>query len=129
VNPLALFVALFALTLALLAAVVATGLRARRRAHFALVALSLLALGATIWAAERLGHSYDLASAGRIMPIHLALAKTAAASFALPLVSGLATLRRPSLRRWHARAAWLALALTVSAAVTGTLMVAWAQPR
>lgn len=128
-NPLALFVALFALTLALLGAVVATGLRARRRAHLVLVALSVLGLGATIWAAERLGHSYDLASAGRIFPIHLALAKTAAASFALPLASGIATLRRPSFRRWHARAAWLALALTVAAAVTGALMVAWANPR
>jgi len=128
-NPLALFVALFAVTLALLGAVVMTGLRARRRAHLVLVAFSVLALGATIWAAERLGHSYDLASAGRIFPIHLALAKTAAASFALPLVTGIATLRNPRLRRWHASAAWLALVLTVSAAVTGTLMVAWAAPR
>ncbi|TAJ03271.1 MAG: hypothetical protein EPO68_17550 [Planctomycetota bacterium] len=128
-SPTALFFALFALTLALLLAAVATGLRARRRAHIAIVALTVLALGATIWQAYRLGAHYDLASAGAITPVHMFLARAATLSFVPTAVLGLFVLRKPALRRWHGKLAWTSVALAVCAAVTGVCMLLAAQPK
>jgi hypothetical protein len=128
-SPTALFFALFALTLALLLATVATGLRAKRRAHLAFVALTVLALGATIWQAYRLGAHYDLASAGAITPVHMFLARAATLSFLPTAVLGIAVLRKPALRRWHGRLAWTSVALSVCAAITGVCMLLAADPR
>ena len=112
-----------ALTVALLVAVVVTGLRARRRAHLTLVACTLACLVWTIVLAERLGELYDLESAGRITPVHLTIAKIAAGLYLLPLVTGIRTLRDPRFRPLHRRAAILTLAVTAAAFVTGTWMV------
>lgn len=127
-NPALLFVLLFALTLGLLAAVVATGLAARRRLHIPLVAASVASLAVTIWAAERLGRFYDLAAAGAIMDIHLVVAPAATLAYLLPLATGIWTLRDPTRRRLHRTCALIALALTVLAAVTGTWMILAAEP-
>jgi hypothetical protein len=49
------FLAALLATLALLGGVIATGLRRRRRAHYALVAAFFASLGITIWRAEVMG--------------------------------------------------------------------------
>ena len=75
-SPTLGFILFLAVTLALLGGVVVTGLQARRATHVKFVIAAVASLGVTIYFAERLGELYDLASAGRITPIHLFLAKT-----------------------------------------------------
>lgn len=122
------FAASLAVTLALLGFVVATGLRAQRRAHLTLVACAVAGLGITIYFAEKLGEGYDLAAAGWVTPLHLTIAKVATAAYLLPVVTGWRTLRDPRFRPWHRRAAYLVLALSVLTAATGTWMVVAAEP-
>jgi hypothetical protein len=122
------FVLSFGVTLLLLGGVVATGLRARRRLHLPLVAASVAALVVTIVCAKRLGEHFDLQSAGWITPFHLGLAKLATASYLLPLVTGILTLRNPRWRPRHRICACVTLALTVAAAVTGIWMIWLAEP-
>jgi Na+/H+-dicarboxylate symporter len=125
---LAAFALALLVTVALLALVVATGLRAQRRRHIPLVASTLVALVVTILLAERLGREYDLDAAGPIKPIHLTLAKIAALAYLLPIATGIRTLYAARARRWHRRAAFLALGLTLAALVTGTAMLLLAPP-
>jgi hypothetical protein len=122
------FVVFLAATLALLGCVVATGLRAQRKRHITLVALSFAALGVTIRCAVLLGKQFDLPGAGIITPIHLALAKATTACYLLPVATGLRTIFAPAVKRWHRRVAFLALGMTVATAITGTLML-WLAPR
>ena len=117
------FISLLLLTLLLLGGAVATGRRHERRKHFAIVACVFVSLGLTIWAAERLGAVYDLASAGMMKPIHLTLAKAASLSYLLPVITGIRLLRGSGGRGAHRFAAGLAIFLTVIAAVTGTWMI------
>lgn len=117
------FIGMFLVTVVLLLSVAWTGHKALRSAHLKLVVVTVLSLGVTIAFAERLGRSYDLEAAGRIYPIHLFLAKTATASYALPVVTGIATLRNLRWKRLHGKIALLVIVLTVSAAVTGTWMI------
>lgn len=117
----------FLLTVLLLAGVVATGLRARRRLHVPLVVAALGSLGVTIFHAERLGRLYDLDGAGWITPTHLTLAKITVLAFVFPVVTGLTTLRRPGARRWHRLAVVIALTLTVCTSITGTWMILTAE--
>ena len=117
------FVSFFALTLAFLAQVVVTGYRAKRRWHNAFVACAVASLGVTIAFALELGELYDLEAAGAITPIHLTLAKVATACYVLPIVTGLRTIFVPSGKRLHKKVAFLVLALTVAAAITGTWMM------
>jgi hypothetical protein len=117
------FVLFLVLTVALLGVVVWTGLRARRRAHLASVAATVLALATTIVFAERMGAHYDLGQAGRITPVHLALAKLTTLAYLAPLATGLLTLRDPAWRRRHRLCAFAVVALTVATAVTGTWMI------
>lgn len=116
------------LTVLLLAGVVATGLKARRRLHVPLVALTVASLGITIFFAEQLGREYDLDSAGAIKPIHLTLAKITTLAYVLPLATGLRTIFRPTARAWHRRFAFLVLGMTVLTLITGALMIALAEP-
>ena len=122
------FAGSLAVTLVLLALVVLTGLRARRKLHLPLVALALLGLGTTIFFAERLGEHFDLEAAGRIKDVHLLLAKLSVCAYLLPIATGLASLRRRAVVSWHGRLAFLALGLTVASAITGTLMLILAEP-
>jgi hypothetical protein len=122
-SPTVGFVAAFALTLVLLGLAVQAGRSAQRRKHIYLVAGALVGLGGTIWYAVQLGKIYDLTTAGVITPIHLTLAKITTAAYALPIVAGLATLRRPAMRPVHKALAYLVLALTVLTAITGTIMI------
>ena len=117
------FISAFALTLVLLALVVVTGFRAKRRWHLSFVACTVACLGVTIAFALELGKHFDLKAAGAITPIHLTLAKVATASYLLPAVTGLRTIFVPATRRLHRKAAFVALALTVAAAITGTWMM------
>lgn len=117
------FVVFLALTLALLGIVVATGLAARRRVHLTAVALAVLSLGTTIFFAERMGDHYDLAAAGRITPVHLAIAKLTTLAYLGPVVTGVLTIRDARWRPRHRVCAFLVLAMTVATAVTGTWMV------
>lgn len=123
------FVVFLVATVALLGAVVFTGVKARIRAHIPLVVLTAAALGVTIYFAEKLGELYDLASAGAITPVHLTLAKIATASYVLPIVTGALTLRNRSRRRVHLACALLTLALTVATAITGAWMLFASTPK
>jgi hypothetical protein len=93
-----------------------------------LVGLTLLSLAATIVFAERHGRHYDLDAAGPIKGVHLALAKLTTALYLLPLATGLRTLADARALRWHRRAAYLVLVMTVVTPVTGTLMIRLAEP-
>jgi len=122
------FIGMFLLTVVLLLSVAWTGHKARRSLHLKLVVVTVASLAFTIFVAERLGRNYDLDAAGRIYPIHMFLAKTATASYLLPVVTGIATLRNQRFRRLHGRIALVVILLTVSAAVTGTWMILQAPP-
>lgn len=127
-SPTLGFILFLAVTLALLGAVVVTGLRARRSAHVKFVIGAVASLGVTIYFAEQLGELYDLASAGRITPIHLALAKATVVAYLLPVITGVMTWRSVRHKKMHARMAWTVLALTVATATTGVMMIAWSDP-
>ena len=122
------FVLFLVVTLALLAVVVTTGLRARRRRHLTSVVLTVVSLGVTIYYAEALGDEYDLEAAGWLFPFHLAVAKIAVALYLLPVVTGIATIRNPRWRKRHGMVAWAVLTFTVLTAVTGTAMLLAAEP-
>ena len=122
-SPTGGFLSCLALTLVLLALVVATGLRAMRRLHIPLVACAIASLGATIRFALEVGKLYDLASAGAITPIHLAIAKITTAAYLLPVASGLRTIFWPGTRPLHRKLAMLVLGMTVLTAITGTIML------
>lgn len=128
IGPFEGFVAFLIVTVLLLAATVATGMRARLRPHFVFVTCTVLSLGATIWFAEQLGKEYDLDAAGAIKDVHLALAKLATISYLAPLASGLATLRNRAHKKLHLRLAIATVVLTVLAAGTGAWMLAAARP-
>jgi hypothetical protein len=117
------FASALGVTVVLLVFVAWTGHRAKRRAHLVLVAAAVVALVTSIVFAKRLGAVYDLTSAGWITPFHLGLAKVTTACYLLPVVTGVATLRNARARPWHARTAWLVLALTVFTTVTGAWML------
>ena len=115
-------------TVVLLVGVIATGVRARRRLHLPLVAAFFVALGITIVFAERMGRSLDLAAAGRITPIHLALAKTTTVLYLLPVATGALTLRDPRWRPRHRVLAWLLVLLTLTTVGTGAWMTLASEP-
>lgn len=117
------FVVFLAVTLALLGLVVVTGFAARRRVHLTAVVLAVASLGTTIYFAESMGDHYDLAAAGAITPVHLAIAKLTTLAYLAPVVTGLLTIRDPRWRPRHRIAAFVVLTMTVATAVTGTWMV------
>lgn len=127
-SPGAGFLAFFLLTLAFLGAVVVTGLRARRRLHLVFVALTVAALGVTVYFAYGLGRIYDLERAGWITPVHMTLARVNTLALLAPVATGIATWRNPARRPLHRRAAFLVIALTVVTAATGAWML-WLAPR
>ena len=127
-SPTVGFLVFLTLTLALLAAVVRTGLRAQRRTHVKLVAITVISLGVTIYFAERLGELYDLESAGRITAIHLMIAKITVGAYLLPVVTGVWTWYDGKRRKLHGAVAWTVLALTLATAVTGVMMVLGSTP-
>ena len=110
-------------TVLLLASAIATGLARRRRVHLALVAATFTGLGLAIFFAERLGQLYDLEAAGRIYPIHLAVAKLATLCYLAPVVTGIRLLRGSGTRRWHRKAAVLVVLMTLLTATTGSWML------
>jgi hypothetical protein len=122
-SPVVGFPAFLVLTVALLGGVVASGLRRRMRLHLFLVASALSSLGVTIFYAEQLGELYDLASAGRITPVHLTLAKLTTVAYLLPIVTGAMTLRDRRRRPLHFKAAMAVLALTLLTTATGLWMI------
>src|SRR5262245_36335135 len=117
------FVLSLVLTLVLLAAVVRTGLSARRRLHLSCVAATLSSLGITIYLAVKMGAHYDLSGAGLITPVHLWLAKATTLAYLAPLATGVLTIRDPRWRPRHRVCAFVVLGLTVATAVTGTWML------
>lgn len=117
-----------ALTVTCLALVVWTGLKSKRKPHFILVACAVVLLGVTIYYAEQLGLDYDLATAGVITPIHLAIAKVTVFAYLLPVVSGFLTLRDIRRKRVHFKLAMLVLFMTGLTFVTGLWMVLASDP-
>ncbi|MEX1025724.1 MAG: hypothetical protein WD226_11680 [Planctomycetota bacterium] len=115
-------------TILLLVLVMWTGKRRARRAHITLVVTAVAALGVTIYFAERLGEVYDIRAAGVITPIHLFLAKLTTAFYLAPITTGILTLRRAKVVRYHRWAAYTVLTLTVVTAGTGTAMILLAEP-
>ena len=110
------------LTVAILAAVLVTGFRARRRLHIPLVVCFFISLLFTVLEAEKLGEGLDLEQAGIITPVHLWFAKITTLGYLLPVISGIMTLRRPAWKSRHRSAVFLLLVLTVVTLVTGLWM-------
>lgn len=127
-GPQVLFPVFLVLTVLLLVVVVATGVKGRIKPHLTFVVITVASLLTTIYYAEQLGTLYDLASAGRITPIHLALAKLATVAYLGPAISGWMTLRNRRHKTMHFRLAMVTLGLTVAAAVTGSWMILVATP-
>lgn len=127
-TPTLAFAAAFLVTLALLAVVAWSGVRAKRRVHVPAVGLTVASLCVTIFYAYRLGHALDLKSAGVITPIHLFLARLATLAIVVTIGIGLRALFVPRTLRLHKRAAWISLSLVVLAAITGLVMVGLAKP-
>jgi hypothetical protein len=121
------FLCFLVLTLACLAGAVSTGLRAAAPAPAVSRARSPAAL--SINRALALGTHYDIDAAGWITPVHKWMAKTATASYLLPVVSGVRTIFHPPTRRLHRKIAFLVLSLTVLTAITGTWMLLRAELR
>jgi hypothetical protein len=117
------FVLFLLLTLACLAGAVSTGLRAKRKLHLSCVGGAVACLALTIHYALGVGKLYDLEAAGWITPVHKLMAKTATASYLLPVVSGVRTIFHPPTRKLHRKIAFLVLSLTVLTAITGTWML------
>ena len=115
-------------TLILLGAVVVTGKRSLRRRHLTLVVLAFVGLGLAIYYAEKLGEEYDLKSAGRIFPVHLAFAQITVFAYLLPVITGVMTIKAKCKRTTHGRVAVAVILLTVVTAVTGLWLVLAATP-
>jgi len=122
-----LFLGWFAVTVVLLLAALVAGRRRARRTHVAFVAGTVLALGATIVQAERMGRG--LAFDPTLFRIHMVLAFTTLGVVALQAVLGLRAWRRPEARRAHGIGAVAFLVLVVLTTVAGTLMWRSARPR
>ena len=115
-------------TIVFLGCAVATGLEAKRKQHIASVACAVAMLGASIWAALRLGRVYDIHAAGAITPFHLMLARITTACYLLPIATGLRTIYVPKTRPLHRKLALLVLSMTVLTAITGTIMLLRSPP-
>ncbi len=124
-GPLFWFCSSVGATVACLIVVVITGVCGKIAVHIPFVAATLLSLAVTIALAIKLGAVYDLKAAGAITPIHKTIAMLATLSYALPLITGIRTLKSREHRRMHFRAAMFVLFMTAAASVTGTLMVLW----
>jgi hypothetical protein len=122
------FVLFLVITLVLLGAVVVTGKKSLRRRHLTLVALAYIGLGLAIYYAELLGKEYDLRSAGRIYPVHLAFAHATVYAYLLPVITGIMTIKAKCTRTTHGRVAVAVILLTVVTAVTGLWLVLAATP-
>ncbi|MCC7014603.1 MAG: hypothetical protein IT454_18730 [Planctomycetes bacterium] len=127
-SPQVLFPVFLVVTVLLLGAVVATGVKGRVRPHLTFVVITVASLLTTIYFAEQLGELYDLKAAGRITPIHLTLAKLATVAYLGPTVTGWLTLRNRQHKSLHFRLAMVTLGLTIAAAITGTWMILVAEP-
>jgi multisubunit Na+/H+ antiporter MnhB subunit len=112
----------------LLALVLATGLRAKRRVHIPAVVAMVISLGITIYFAEKLGEQYDVRSAGLITPIHLTLAKITTVGYLAPIATGIMTLRDPRRRKLHGRIAFVLVGMTLLTTGTGLAMLLLADP-
>lgn len=117
------FVIAVSLTALFLVVVVITGLRGKITVHIPCVLATFVSLATAIVFALKLGELYDLPAAGWITPLHLSIAKLATVSFVLPVITGIRTLKSRDHRRAHRIAALVALGLTATALVTGTLML------
>lgn len=122
------FATFLVLTVVFLALVVLTGLKRKRKPHFILVACAVALLGITVYYAEKLGHDYDLSTAGVITPIHLALAKFTVVAYLLPLISGVMTLRDIRHKKVHFKLAMFILFMTGITFATGLVMVMSSEP-
>ena len=115
-------------TVVLLGVVVLTGLRAMRRVHVPMVAVTVVALGITIWYAKEVGKIYDLEPGGWVTTTHLWMAKVTTGAFVLPIASGWRTLKHPETRPLHRKLVVLVLTLVVVTTVLGIGMMALAEP-
>lgn len=122
------FIGALLLTLVCLGLAVVTGKKAKRRPHLTSVAGAVSFLVLTIYFALELGKIYDLESAGRITPIHMAMARWNTAAYLLPVITGIRTLKNPKGRKLHGRVAMFVLLFTVATATTGALMLLWSTP-
>ena len=122
------FIGFLVLTVGLLALVVLTGLKAKRKRHLTLVLFTVVSLAITIYWAEQLGEEYDLETAGVITPIHLWMAKFTVTAYLLPVVTGLMTIKNPKRRKLHGKVAFLVLAMTLATFATGLWMILASEP-
>lgn len=121
------FLTALLVTVGFLVGAMITGRARRIGAHVRFVACAVLTLGVAIYFALEVGKLYDLEAAGRITPIHLGLARVTTALYLWPLVTGPLAYRGMVPRRVHRVGAWLALAATLAATVTGVMMLMGAE--
>lgn len=124
------FLASLLVTVALLGAVLATGLRRRRGAHYACVAAFFASLGVTIWRAEVMGASngglrFEAAATAQLLH-RIAVALTFVLVPVL-LVTGVRLARAPQAaqaarRVLHRRVAMAFIAGVVASALLGSVM-------
>jgi hypothetical protein len=120
--PASLFWLALLVTVGMLVAAMATGLRRRRRLHLWLGPLTLVMLVVTVLATEQLVRRYDFPA--EVKAIHLPCAK-AGGLLALPvLLTGLWLWRSERGRVWHRIAVWLWLCSVLIATGTGIWMFA-----
>jgi len=122
------FAAFLVLTVVCLALVVLTGMKHKRKPHYILVGCAVALLGITVYYAEKLGHDYDLSTAGMITPIHLALAKFTVVAYLLPVISGFMTIRDARHKKVHFKIAMFILFMTGITFATGLMMVMASEP-
>ena len=114
-------------TVALLVGAVFTGRARKIRAHVGFAAASVMCLAVAIVFALKVGELYDLEAAGRITPIHLALARITTVSFLWPVLTGPLAAWKKVNPKVHRAGAYLALVLTLASTVTGLMMLAGAE--
>ena len=122
------FITFLCITLACLGGAVLTGRAAKRKRHLCWVTGAVSGLAVTIYYAEKLGHLYDLKSAGWIYGFHLFIAYLTTSSYLVVIGSGIATIRQGSRRKTHGRIAYTVLGLTVLTSITGVWMLLKADP-
>lgn len=116
-----------AVTVALLACTIFTGLTARRRAHYPFAVATVIGLAIAIYQARIYGEAFVIP--GDRLRIHLGFAFTALGLLPPAVVTGVLLIRRARVRVWHRVFVWSFVVTTVVAMACALWMLEGAEPR